>query len=69
MIEEADKTTLLMVVKHLKFYLLTLGILNEDQTQPQRKLKAQRQSSAYIMGDASGLGFGSVLWGQGKLVS
>ena len=24
---------------------------------------------AYIMGDVSGLGFGSVIWGQGKMVS
>ena len=27
-----------------------------------------RQSVDYLMGDAGGLGFGSVLWGQSRLV-
>ena len=28
-----------------------------------------RQSVAYLVGEDSGIGFGSVLWGEGKLVS
>ena len=68
-IEYADKPTLVMGVPPLEFDLIALGRLTEDQTPPQRQLRAQRQADAYIMGDASGLGFGLVLWGQGKLVS
>ena len=67
--EEANKITLVMGVTRLIFYLLSLVELNEDQTPPWRQLREQRQAVAYLMGDASGLGFGLVLWGQGKIVS
>ena len=53
----------------LKFYLLALGRLTEDQAPLQRQLRAQRQSVSYLMGDTSGVEFGLVLWGQGRLVS
>ena len=52
---------MVMGVPRLKFDLLSLGRLTEDQTSPQRQLRAQRQDVAYLMGDDSGLGFGSVL--------
>ena len=68
-IEDADKTILVMGVPRLKFDLIAMGILNEYQTVPQRKLREQRLAVTYIMGDASALRFGLVLWGQGKLVS
>ena len=68
-IEEADKPILVMGVPCLKFYLLVMGRLTEDQEPPWRQLMTQRQAVAYLMGYASGLGFGSVLWVQGKLVS
>ena len=68
-IEESDKPILVMGVTRLKFYLLALGRLTEDQAQPRKKLRVQRQAVAYLIGYASGLGFGSVLLGQGKLVS
>ena len=66
MLEEAEKPTLVMGVTHLKFDLLALGKLTEDQAPPRRQLRDQRQYVSYIMGDASGLGIGLVLWGQGK---
>ena len=68
-IKEADKPTLVMGVPHLKFDLLVMGILNEDQTPLRRQLRVQRQAIGYIMVDASGLVFGLVFWRQGKLVS
>ena len=68
-IEEADQPTLVMGFPRMKYDLLALGRLNEDLILPQRQLRAQRQSVAYLMGDASGLGFGLVVWSQGKLVS
>ena len=60
---------LMMGVLRLKFDLLALGRLTEDQAPLQRQLRAQRQATTYLMGDASDLGFGSVLWVQEKLVS
>ena len=32
-------------------------------------MRSQRQSVDYLMVDASGLGFGLVIWGHGKMVS
>ena len=60
---------MVMGVPCLKFYLLSLGRLTEDQTPPRRQLREQIPAVAYLMLDASGLGYGSVLWVQGKLVS
>ena len=61
--KEAYKPILVMKVPPLKFDLLALGRLTEDQTPQLRQLRSQRQAVAYLMGNASGLGFGSVLWG------
>ena len=58
-----------MGVPHLKVYLLALARLNEDQAPLRRQLRAQIQAVAYIMGDVSGLGFGTVLWGEGNVFS
>ena len=67
--EEAGKPILVMGVPHLNVYLLALVRLTEDQAPICRQLRAQIQAVAYIMGDVSGLGFGTVLWGEGKFVS
>ena len=68
-IEEADKTTLVIGFNQLKYYLLALIRITEDLTPPQRQLRAHRQAVSYLMVDTSGLGSGSVFWGQGKLFS
>ena len=68
-IEEVDKPTLVMVVPRLKYYLLAMGRLTEEQTLPWIQLRSQIQAFDYLVGDASVLGLWSVLWGQGKLVS
>ena len=57
------------IVPRLKFYLLALGRITEYQSPPWRQLSLQRQAVAYLMVDASGLGFGLVLWSQEQLVS
>ena len=69
MIEEADKPTLVMGVPRLKFDLLALGRLTEDQTPLRRQLWVQKQAVAYLMVDAIGSGLGLVLLGQVQLVS
>ena len=58
-----------MGVLRLKLYLLALGRLTDDQAPTRRQLRAQIQAVAYLMGYASGLGFGVVLWVQGEMVS
>ena len=58
-----------MGVTRLKFDLNALGRLAEDQAPPGRQLRAHRQAVSYLMGETNCLGFGLVLWGQGKLVS
>ena len=63
------KPTLVVGVPQLKCDLLALVILTEDQAPLRIKLRAQIQAVAYIMGDVSGLGFGPVIWGEGKFVS
>ena len=68
-IDEAKKLILVLGVLQLKKYLLALIIRNEYQDPLQIQLRWQIQAVDYLMGDASGLGFGSVLWGQVKMVS
>ena len=45
------------------------GGVTKDKVPPRRELIAQRQAVAYPMGYAIGIGFVSVLWGQGRMVS
>ena len=68
-IEEADKMLPLMGIMRLKLDLLALERLTDNQPPPQRQLMEKRKSVAYLIGYTSGLGFGLVLWGQGKMLS
>ena len=68
-IEEAYKPTLVMGFKRIKFDLLALGRLTYEQTPLHIQLRMQRKAVACLMGHASGLGFGLVLWVQGNLFS
>lgn len=68
-IYEAYKLNLVMGVLQLKQDLIALGRLIKYQVPPQRQWRVQRQAVAYLIGDASGSGFGSVLWWQGKTIS
>ena len=58
-----------MLFLRMKFDLIALERLTEYQELLQIQLREQRQAVTYLMGYASGLGFGTVIWGQGKLVS
>ena len=66
--EEREKMSLLKGVPTLKGYLEALGRLTNDRKPPRRKIRSKRQAVAYLMGDASGLGFGLILWVQTMLV-
>ena len=57
-----------MGVNQLINYLEALKRLIEVEVPPSRCLRAMWQAVAYMMGDASGLGFGSVMWSQSRLV-
>ena len=62
-IEESDKAKLVMGVPQLKLDLLTLGRLTEDKPTLRIQLMVQKQDMSYLILDASGLGFGLVIWG------
>ena len=66
--EEEYKPLLVRSVHCLKIFLEALKHLTERELPPRRRLKAMRQAVAYLMGDASGLGFGLVMWYQSRLV-
>ena len=66
--EEVNKPNMVIGVPRLRGYLLALGSLNKEKVTQQRKLTVQRQILVYLMGDASGVGFGTVLWGQGRMI-
>ena len=67
--EEVNKPRLLKGVPHMRDDIVALGKLTEAENPPRIQLREGRQDVAYLMGDAIGIGFGSVLWEQGKLVS
>ena len=67
--EEVNKTNILIEVTRLIGYLLIPGMLKKENVTLQRYLTLQRQELYYLMGNASGVGFGSVLWGQGIMIS
>ena len=56
-------------ILRFRLYLLALGRLTKEKLRPQRHLTVQIQALAYLMGDARGVGFGYVLWGQGRIIS
>ena len=68
-VEEVNKPNMVIGVPCLRLYILALGRLKKKKLPPRRHLTVQRQALAYLMGDASGVGFGSVLWGQGRIIS
>ena len=51
----------------MRDYLFELGRLTKVINHPGRHLRSGRQAVTYLMGDASGLRFGLVLWGQRRL--
>ena len=66
--EEVNKPNMVIVVPRLRGYLLALVILKKDKVSLRKQLTVQRQVLAYLMGDASWVGFVSVLWGQGIMI-
>ena len=66
--EEVIRSNLVIGVPCLRGYLLAPGRLKKGKVTPQRKLTVQRQALAYLMGNASGVGFGYMLWGQGIMI-
>ena len=66
-VEESDNPKLIKRLPLLGNNLDALGRLTDAVKKPRRQLRAGRQAAAYLMGDASGTGFGSVLWGRGRL--
>ena len=56
-------------VSILRGYLLELGRLTKEKLFPRKQLTVQRPELAYLMGDASGAGFGSMLWCHGRMIS
>ena len=57
------------VVLSLKKDLDALKHLTEGVRPPRLQLRSMSQAVAYLMGEASILGFGSVMWSQRRLVS
>ena len=66
--EEVNKPNMVIVVPRLRGYLLALGSLKKEKASLRKQLTVQRQVLVYLMVDASGVGFVSVLWGQGRMI-
>ena len=66
--DKVNKTNLVIGVPPLRGYLLVLVSLTKEKLPPHRHITVQRQASDYLMEDASGVGFVSVLWGQGRMI-
>ena len=64
--EEVNNPNLVMGVPRMIGDLLALGRPTKDKVTPRRKLIVHKQAVAYLMGEASRLGSGSVLWGKGE---
>ena len=62
--EEVNKPNLVIGVPHMRGYIIAIGRFRKDKVTPRRKLTVQRQALIHLMGDAIGVGFGSMLWGQ-----
>ena len=59
---------LLIGVHQLRKYFEALKRLIEGEVPPRRRLRAMRQTVAYLMVDYSGLGFVLVMWYKIRLV-
>ena len=68
MVKEVNKPNIVIGSTRLRGYLLAPGRLKKVKVTPRRNLTVQRQALAYLMGNASGVGFGSMLWGQGRMI-
>ena len=66
--EEEDKPLIVRSVPRPKKDLEALKCLTEGKLPPMRQLRSMRQVVAYLMGDASGLGFEFFVWSQIRLV-
>ena len=69
LVEEVNKLILLKRVPCMGYDIIALRKLTEVEKHPRRQLRAGIQAVTYLMVDSSGIGFGSVLWGQGGLVT
>ena len=54
-------------VPQLGYNLVVLGRLTEEINILRRQIRSGRQAVDYLMGDASGFRFGSVMWGKRRL--
>ena len=67
--EDLDTPIFVKIVPRLGYDLVALGRLTEAIKPPRRQIREGRQALVYLMSDASGLGFVSVLWGKMRLAS
>ena len=67
-LEEEYKTLLVRGVTQLRKDLEALKRLTEGEVPYRRRLRSMSQVVAYLMGDASLLGLGSVMWSQRMVV-
>ena len=67
-VQECKNTVLVICVPQLKVYLVDQVSLTEYEKPLQWDMGDKIQVVAYLMGDASVLGFGSVIWCQYHLV-
>ena len=67
-VEEVNKPNMVIGVPRFRGYLLAIGGFTKETVPLRRQLTLQRQALAYLMGDASWVGFVSVLWGQGIMI-
>ena len=57
------------VVPRLNKDIDALKHLEYGERPSRRQMRAMRQVVDYLMGDSSGMGFGSIMWYQSRLVS
>ena len=66
-VEDLDTPIFVKIVPRLGYDLVALGRLTEAIKPPRRQIREGRQALAYLMSDASRLGFVSFMWGQRRL--
>ena len=68
-LEESEKPKLVKGVPRLGNNLEALGRLTKVSKPTKGQIRTGIQAVFYLMGDTIGFGFGSILWGQGRLSS
>ena len=68
-IEEIIKPNIVIRSTRLRGYILAPGRLKKKKVTLRRKLTVQIRALAYLMVNDNGVGFGSVLWGQSRMIS